>query len=680
MLVGCLTIFTMLLYGYIACKTREASDIVECLTLSQMFFWCGYTIISGILIWIDWFSIRLAAMGTAMIAVITIIILIRGQWRTALEGLSQRLAFKVKHISILAMSVLGIFLLQDKFELYGLSQDEGVYQTTAISYLYSNNDNQKTLVEYEILNEEDRLKFSDKMEELRKTAMHGFYIFDETLKPRNVQMKRSEMSGFYHGVGTYPAQLALWAWIFGINNMMNIQTLFWVLAILLVYLIFQQFKIPEWIRVMLTGLYALTPIMLWTCRASLTELFLACLINFFIYELCREDAPNPLLMSLPIMAFSFCHLTVFTIMPLVCICFAVKFLCQRNKSYLVGGLLSIFGYAAGILFICWSHTEYFYLNVQMLFNLPFASQDNVIIVMLALGGLGCIPFILLWVLSDKLPDQRALSGKWLLRILTGGLAILGIYQVAQRLSEEGYGGNPTLLSYCMQTGIFFLPLCVLLLICYSEAILKSGRHAVMSVMFLYCIFLYSTTLRVDTLYHYYGDRYLLPYIALIPLCIGTLLEFGWNRIVFRVAVSMCAAVSLVYLLPHDKFILENMDDTRMQWDTLLKIAEKPKPGDILILQDDIMTSCFFPLRDIAGVYCFPVFGEGVEDTYEKLKGFGRDVYLLSNGKENWREDIWKWTWNVRCFEYEEKEDTWDPLAMEVREVRQRWTMQKMGEQ
>ena len=118
----------------------------------------------------------------------------------------------------------------------------------------------------------------------------------------------------------------------------------------------------------------------------------------------------------------------------------------------------------------------------------------------------------------------------------------------------------------------------------------------------------------------------------------------------------------------------------MQWDTLLKIAEKPEPGSILILQDDIMTSCFFPLKDMAAVYCFPVFGDGVEDTYERLKELGRDVYLLSNGSESWRADVLKWTWIVRCYEYEEKEDHWDPLAMEVREVRQRWTMQKLGDE
>lgn len=47
MLVGCLTVFTMLLYAYISCKLREDEDLIKRLVLSQMLFWCTYTLISG---------------------------------------------------------------------------------------------------------------------------------------------------------------------------------------------------------------------------------------------------------------------------------------------------------------------------------------------------------------------------------------------------------------------------------------------------------------------------------------------------------------------------------------------------------------------------------------------------------------------------------------------------------
>lgn len=680
MLVGCLTAFTMLLYGYISCMLKEDRDFIKRLVLSQIFFWCSYTLVSGLLIWTDCFSVRTAVVGTCAAAVVIIGVLL---WRRAHSRKKDEQIFQVymKYLPITVLCVAGVCLMGDKFGLYGLSQDEGVYQTTAISYMCSNNDNQKNLMEYELLGEEDRERFSDKLAELKSIAMHGFYRFDETLKPRDIQEKKSEVSGYYHGVGTYPAQLALWGWIFGFEKMMGLQSLFWVLAVLLAYFAIDLFQISRWMKVLLTGIYAALPIMVWTGRSSLTELFLACLVNFFIYELCREKTPNALLMALPIMTFAFFHMSVFSIMPIVCICFAVRYWYRRDNVYLAAGILAVLGYIAGTLYISWSHTEYFYLNVQMLFSIPFTTQDNVIAVMVVLGILGCALFLLLGKIAAKLPGRRVLPGKWPLRVGTIALTAAGIFQVVQRLCMADYHGNPTLLSYCANTGLVLLPLCVVLILWFSPGIWMSSRHAVIALLFVYCVLFYSVFLRVETLYHYYGDRYILPYLFLVPVLIAALLEFGWRKKPCQVISLVCAAIAIAYIVPHDSFILDNADDTRMQWDTLLDIADKLEPGDMVILLDDVMTSSFFPLRDIAGVNCFPVFGTGIADTYYSLREQGKDVYLLGNGTEVARQDEeYTWTWEVNCHEYLEDTDSWDPLAMKHLEVVQTWVLQKIDEE
>lgn len=680
MLVGCLTAFTMLSYGFISCTLKGDRDFIKRLVLSQIYFWCAYTLVSGFLIWINCFSVRTAILGTFVAAVVIIAGLL---WRRAHFKKKDEQVFQVhkKYLPIIALCAVGVYLIGDKFGLYGLSQDEGVYQTTAISYIYSNNDNQKDLQEYGLLNEGDRERFKDKMAELRDTAMHGFYRFDEGLKPRDIQEKKSEVSGYYHGVGTYPAQLALWGWIVGFEKMMGVQSVFWVLAVLLAYLAVDLFQISRWMKVLLTGIYGILPVMAWTGRASLTELFLACLMNFFIYELCKEKSPNALLMALPIITFAFFHMSVFSIMPIVCICFAVRYWYRRDNTYLVAGVLAILGYIAGTLYISWSHTEYFYLNVAVLLKLPFATQDNIIAVMALLGILGCAMFLLLWKIAVKMPGRRVLPGKWPLWAGTIALTAAGIFQVVRRLCMEDYHGNPTLLSYCVNTGLVLLPLCVVLILWFSTRIWRSSRHVVITLLFLYCILFYAVVYRVETLYHYYGDRYLLPYIFLVPMLAAALLEFGWHKTKCQIISLICAAAAVAYIIPHDIFILEHEDDTRMQWDTLLEIADKLEPGDMVILLDDVMTSCFFPLRDIAGVSCFPVFGTGVADTYYSLRDQGKDVYLLGNGTEIVRQDDeYTWTWNVSCYEYMEDVDCWDPLAMEQMEVVQTWILQKIDDQ
>lgn len=697
MLVGCLTAFTMLLYGYISCKMKEDEDLIKRLILSQMLFWCSYTLVSGILIWTDHFSVRIAMVGTTVIAVAYLGFLFwenRKIPRKAARKASVKISKKVKkkrkaedifvikrkYLPIIILCVIGVVLLKDKFGLYGLSQDEGVYQTTAISYICSNNDTQKDLVEYELLGEEKQEKFREKMNQLRDNAMHGYYLFDETLRPRSVQTKSSEVSGYYHGVGTYPAQLALWGWIFGIEKMMGIQTWFWILAVLLAYLVIDQFQISRWAKVLVTGIYAISPIMLWTGKASLTEMFLACLFNFYLYELSKEKNPNAVLMALPIVTFSFFHLSVYSIMPIICICFILRFWYRRNDTYLLAGMLSTLGYVAGTLYISWSHTEYFYINVRVLLNIPFANQDNIILIMVLFGLLGCGVFLLLWLLSNKLPARRVLPCKWVLRVLTAVLTGIGIFQVVRRISAEGYSGNPSLLSYCLLTGLVLLPLCIVLILRFTADIQQHSQHAAVVLLFLYCVLLYSVVLRVETLYHYYGDRYMLPYLSLIFVMMAALLEFGWSRKRYQITLLVCAVIAIGYILPHDIFILENQDDTRLQWDTLMEIADKMEPGDILILQDDVMTSCFFPLRDIASVYCFPVFEEGSYETYECLKDTGKDIYLLSNGDDKGPGE-YAWRWPVYCYEYTEAEDrdNWDPLAMEQMRIMQIWCLQKMNE-
>lgn len=679
MLVGCLTVFTMLLYAYISCKLREDEDLIKRLVLSQMLFWCTYTLISGILIWIDHFSVRTAIVGTTVIAAVCIILKAQRKQRKKKKKEEILVVYR-KYLPILILCVAGAFLLRDKFGLYGLSQDEGVYQTTAISYICSDNSTQKDLPEYELLDEVSQEKFKDKVDELRDAAMHGFYQFDETLKPRDIQTQSSEVSGYYHGVGTYPAQLALWGWIFGIENMLGIQTLFWILAVLLVYVVIDQFQISRWAKVLLTGAYAISPIVLWTGKASLTELFLACLFSFYLYELCKEKNPNAVMTALPIVTFSFFHLSVYSIMPIVCICFLLRFWYRRNETYLLAGMLSTLGYIAGTLYISWSHTEYFYLNVHMLLKLPFASQDNIILIMVILGILGCALFLILWLLSNKLPDKRILPCKWPLRIMTVLLVGIGVYQVVVRISAEDYSGNPSLLSYCLLTGLMLLPLCVILVLRFSSHISKSSQKVSIVLLFLYCVILYSVAFRVETLYHYYGDRYMLPYLASIFVLAAALLEFGWARKRYQITTLICTAIAITYFLPHDIFIVNHQDDTRLQWDTLLEIADQLEAGDILILQDDIMTSCFFPLRNIAGVYCFPVFEEGSYETYEILKSLGKDVYVLSNGSDQ-GSGIYGRKWRVNCYEYMEDEDTenCDPMAMRQQSIIQIWSLQKMSE-
>jgi len=315
LMIGILFVFDLLLFVYLTFKVTKEGDIVKNIVFSQMFFWCTYVLCSAALFLIDCFSILLAMVIVTIFGLACV-----GYCHWKRKEPLPSVCFDRKYLYVIIVCLLGILLQKDKFELYGMSQDEGVYQTQAISFIYGNNKNQKDLEEFHELDEQAQEKYLAKMEQIIAGGMHGYYYFNEKATPRNYQERISEVSGYYHGVPTYAAQMALVGSVFGIENMIHIQTLFWCLCVFLLYLVLRRFCISLWAQYVLVTVYAFTPIMTWLSKTSLTEMFLTCLMNLFLYYVLDDEKPNWLMIALPMVTYAFVHLSFYTLLPILCVC------------------------------------------------------------------------------------------------------------------------------------------------------------------------------------------------------------------------------------------------------------------------------------------------------------------------------------------------------------------------
>lgn len=156
-------------------------------------------------------------------------------WSWTKKKLSFRICFPFRKYA-LCFLILAVAMpfAAGKFGYFGMGQDEGVYQTHAIQLMYGENSRQLDFPEYTQLNMKEREACQDAV----VSHLLGFYTVDEygTISGYDTETM-SRASGIFHGIPNYAAMLALSGRISGIAHMMDIQTVFYILSILLFFMI-----------------------------------------------------------------------------------------------------------------------------------------------------------------------------------------------------------------------------------------------------------------------------------------------------------------------------------------------------------------------------------------------------------------------------------------------------------
>ncbi|MDE5737908.1 MAG: hypothetical protein K2H93_06040, partial [Oscillospiraceae bacterium] len=256
----------------------QKKNIFEMIVIGISFFFCSYILGTMLLFVLDEYSLF---KGICITAGFDLLIFLLAYLKYQPKRLEINWNIKKFMIPVL-ISVIGLCFVGNKNELFGMGQDEGVYQCVAINFMNGYDDRQQDFIEYDLLDSEESKKNF-------QTAVHnklvGYDIPSKNYPDTVYDREISPVSGIYHGIPTYAAMLALWGNLFGMAHMAEIQNIFYLLAIFLLYFVCQNLNLKSCSAITACSLLALSPIVIWVAKSTLTEMFLAVLILLFLYFL-----------------------------------------------------------------------------------------------------------------------------------------------------------------------------------------------------------------------------------------------------------------------------------------------------------------------------------------------------------------------------------------------------------
>lgn len=605
----------------IACAyILKKENIIRLTVIGIVCYFSIYFIFSGLLFWLDVFSIE---------KVIVMIII---------AGVAFNLFKFMGHKSIevdfdlklyLIPTIIIIFALPftiSKYEFFGMGQDEGVYQTQAIQFMYGFNDIQRDFEEYHML---ESLQAKEEFGISLNDDLIGLYNYDPSLPFASQDKELSEVSAVFHGIPTFPALLALFGKMFGLRHMSDVQTIFYICSIYLIYFIFMDLNIKRTNRTVCTILFAVSPLILWVSKSALTEIGLVCLMLAFIYGFLSLKKEKIYLSLVPLSGIAFFHLTIYTMFPLFVLIFAALYIYRCEKVYLIALVIFNSMFAAGIFMTMMVAGTYtFTYNLWPIYRLPGISQKNVIWVFAGMIILTYILCITLCFLKNKLYLIKNLYLHLrysLVRIvLISGVLYQGIIIMTQREKYQG-GVNTfkhlTLTGYGFAVGIIIPAVAGVLWIFLAKKVLKDIRSDIIFSLFGYCILFYSCFMRKDIAYYFYYGRYLAPYVSIVLIFSAIVLnDLSRNMVVGMGLLSICI------LLPYERVLLMEKDDTRITWDALEGIIGNIQSETPVVIDSENMKFFYLTIRAMTSARCFPATDEVLREIESESEGY----YYISN--------------------------------------------------
>jgi len=545
------------------------------------------------------------------------------------------------------------FVIQ-KAELWTVGQDQGVYQAEAIELIQGNYEVQHDFEEYYILE-----TVSDKKayRNMVYNDMLGFYAFKSTGLYPTIPEDRviSAVSGVYHGVQTFPAIIALWGKLFGIENMLGVHTLMFICSVFMLYLSIGNLGIPKTSNVCGTVLLTFSPLTLWIAKTSYVEMTLLLILSLYLYIMTSNDNMNlKWYLGVVLTYFSFMHVSFLIIYPAFVLGHFILYLYYKNKNYLLANIITSIGLCIGNTMMAFISPPYYYGNCARLFWGNIITVDNFLVYIWA----GSMVIILLTIFFPRISlwweaNINDSCKRKILRIFVRGAIIVSLLAVIAHAIKIGYLITPasnftgeysyygyygkgiesftrlTIWAFLMATGFLAIPYIIGTMLKNPSDYWKDPRMFVMQMLFIYTVCFTFAFFRKEVPYYYYYSRYLVFYIPIIMVILAWKLQKAPLRkqIIFL-------TISLILMLPSDWSLIKNKDDTIIEWETLLDLQEVITENSAVILSDSSMPAYIGPqFRAMTNSAIFPCFDD-MSSEIELLKNNYDNVFILSWSKLN----------------------------------------------
>lgn len=606
---------------------KKDNNIIQLSVISLSLYFVIYVLFCGLLFWFDCYNMGMATIGTSGICFVLLLVSV---WKNRVWKIQGDLVVelparenRLPYLTILLVCICAA----GHFEFYGMGQDEGVYQNKAINLMMGMTQKTQTVPELDALEEGEYKEFYQ--EEIDK--LHGYDIKARSVDVPGVTAS-SESEAYWHGIPIYPAMLALSARIFGISNMMVVNTAFFVCFLFVMQFILSEWKVKPVLQSLLLILAGLSPQMLWVKKSTLTESFLALLIVLYLYFLLGEQENRRWISVLPIAAFCFFHVSAFVMMPAFIGIYWILFFKDGKSSYLAYAQCSIVTYLAGYLMMVTVQPVYTLTNYFR--NVYIVSQDNMTFVVWMVCIVVSLVNTAIWKWGKSFGKLDKVF-KWYLQIISiASIVCLIIGFVSGKFSLEA-PVRATLLAYGALTGIFLLPSILVCLIIRKYRM--SNQFMVMATFFSWCILIYSMVMRTNISFFYYYGRYLVPFLGVIILLFAYLVK-DCIRIIYLLPLT-----GIAILFPYTKVIVDNQDDSLVEWNVLEELVDELAEEKIILLDQDLMMTLFFPLQAGTDAAVYPVINESIPETLSAINIPADEVVYVSKDilteENSWVADI-----------------------------------------
>lgn len=604
--------------------------------LSVTVFWIMYCVISGLFFVFDKFSFYNVLIFQSVLSVLWCLFCIRNNE----QGIV--FLFDKTDMWLLGLLLMALPFTLAKFEVFSTGQDQGLYQAEAIELYMGNYDVQHDFEEYQLLSDDDK---HDYMEMVNKNFV-GFYPLSmrqwPTVKASEI---KSDVSGMYHGVQTFPAILGLSGMLFGLENMVDVQTIFLLCSIIFIYYIIYNLGIPIWQNIVMTLLFELSPLVIWVSKSSFTEMYLTLLMSIYLYFLMdKKNLKLKWLMGLPLLAFAYTHVSFLLLVPAFVIVNFVLYINEKNKQYLYVNVMCAVGLSSGYYVMSIIAPQYFFDNCSRLYYKSIVTKENFLIWIYALSCIIIISsFVLHYACIEKIKKyiNTVYITKLLLFVSLISLSWMIIYGIG-----IGYLKNPehqnipwlfqyygkgvvafqhlSLYAFAMAMGFVALPIIIGAFIKNAKVLNNDIRYFSIGLLFVYMVIIQSAFIRKEVNYYYYYSRYLVFYLPIVSVMGAVLLRSCGKTLWFFLSLSF------VPMLIFDQALVRFKDDTYYEWEVLTDLQRAVEDNSAIILESETIQNILGPqVRAITKSSIFPVFRD-LEKELELLNTHYDNVYFLSD--------------------------------------------------
>ncbi len=618
MIYMCVVLIGMLFLWLAEYVRNHKIRLVRSLVLTLVFYFMFYVLVSAVLFVFDIFLLRYAVAGTGVVCGIYFLINFCLSFKKKNNTSKELVSERDSYVSFALIAFLMI-LTWGRFGFRGMGADQGVYPTQAINFYYDNTETYQDIEEYEALEDTEYKEFY--LEQIGALDGYDLLIEGKHIPTIKVSNETGKAEGLWHGIPTYSAILGLSAKVFGLENMSFISLLFYLCLLCMMEFVLADLNLSCWVRRGVILLLGMSPQVVWVKDSTLTEGFLAVLIVTYVYYILHIDKEKRFWSVMPVITFGFFHVTIFTMMPIFILVYAYRFISEREKGYLMCIRIVSVAYLFGFFMMLKVQPRYTLPNYQQ--GMRFLSLEQIIVVVCIGSCLGIITSYLLQYIQ--------VEGRTIEKICKSVLCVIGVATIVYLvfMASTKYGTwaqfrTITLICYCVLTGVFIIP-CIL-----YKLITKRYDYSIelgtVGILFSWCIVLYSIAMRKEIRYYYYWGRYIMPYLAIVLIFFAILMTAKKVCYIFMI-------LGLLILTPYTMIVTNAQDATRIQWDTFVSVLKETETADTIILDTDLMSIFYFPIRAAGNTKVYPVY-ETLEKTLDYVDAEENVVYISRSKEEN----------------------------------------------